>query len=115
MIHTININTSKGSKEILVSDIIRIEASNNYSRIFFANNLYPLLTSKVLHWFEDNLNDKNFIRSHKSHLINQEYIQTLCSNTSRVVLHNGETIAVSKRKFTEVKKILVSKHLLKGI
>jgi len=111
MIQSIHINTTQGPHELLVSTIVRIEGSSNYSKIFFAGKLYPLLASKVLHWFEDNLYDKNFIRTHKSHLVNRQYIQKFCNNTSQVELCSGETIVVSKRKYTAVKKILASKAI----
>lgn len=94
---------------MLISSIVRIEGSSNYSKIFFAGKLYPLLASKVLRWFEDNLYDKTFIRTHKSHLVNRQYIEKLCGNTYQVELRSGETVAVSKRKYTAVKKILTAK------
>lgn len=106
MIHSIHINTTSGSHELLISTIVRIEGSSNYSKIFFAGKLYPLLAAKVLHWFEDNLFDKSFIRTHKSHLVNREYIEKFCSHSSQVELRSGETISVSKRKYSAVKKIL---------
>jgi two-component system LytT family response regulator len=111
MIHSININTCKGSRKLVISTIIRIEGSSNYSKIFIADKLYPLLTCKVLHWFEDNLYNKSFIRTHKSHLVNRQYIEKLCSNTNQVELRNGETIAISKRKYLSVKKIVAAKAI----
>jgi two-component system, LytTR family, response regulator len=111
MISSININTCEGSHEFLISNIIRIEGSSNYSKIYFDNKQQPLLTSKVLHLFEDNLYNNSFIRIHKSHLVNQQYIQKFCSNTSQVKFFSGETITVSKRKYTALKKILVTKAI----
>ena len=108
MIHSININTINGCHDLLISTIVRIEGSSNYSKIFIADKLYPLLACKVLPWFEDNLFGKNFIRTHKSHLVNRQYIQKFCSHASQVELNSGETIAVSKRKYTAVKKMLRS-------
>jgi two-component system LytT family response regulator len=111
MQHSIRLNTTSGPHELLISTIVRIEGSSSYSKIFFAGKLYPLLASKVLHWFEDNLYDKSFIRTHKSHLVNRQYIQKFCRDTSRVELCSGETIAVSKRKYSEVKKKLTAEAM----
>lgn len=108
MKQSIYINTCKGPHELLVSTIVRIEGSSNYSKIFFADKIYPLLTTKILHWFEENLNSKSFIRVHKHHLVNLQYIQGLSINNSHVQLNNGETVTISRRKFTTVKKILTS-------
>jgi len=49
------------------NQIIRIEAASSYSRIYFADG-NKLLTSKVLHWFEDLLPQEMFVRVHRSHL-----------------------------------------------
>jgi two-component system, LytTR family, response regulator len=111
MIHSIHINTTSGPHELLISSIVRIEGSSSYSKIFFAGKLYPLLASKVLHWFEDNLYDKSFIRTHKSHLVNRQYIQRFCRDSRQVELQSGETIAVSKRKYSAVKKILMAEAI----
>jgi two-component system, LytTR family, response regulator len=111
MIYSINIKSNESSKDLQLSTIIRIEASSSYSKIFFINKNYPLIVSKVLHWFEDNLSQSNFIRTHKSHLINEGFIREINDKTKQVVLQSGETIAVSRRKYTAVKKIIVAKKL----
>jgi len=93
------IPTNKGGKTVLVSSIIRVEASSCYSKIYF-NNERPLLVAKVLQWFEDHLPDEIFCRIHRTHLINRMYV-TAMSDRSSVALINGETIQISRRKKRE--------------
>jgi len=104
--YSINLHTSKGLQKIPAAKILRIEASSNYSRIFFCDQKNTLLTTKILHWFECNLSDQGFIRTHKSHLVNPLYIKTLCLQTSRLTLQSGEHIAVSRRKIKAVNQLL---------
>ncbi|MEQ1767700.1 MAG: hypothetical protein ABL859_09765, partial [Methylotenera sp.] len=51
---TLLLPTCKGLECILFNEIVRIEASSNYSKLFF-NNGKTLVVAKVLHWFEDQL------------------------------------------------------------
>lgn len=55
--------------------IIRVQASSNYSRIYCTDEHYPIIVSKVLQWFENKLPRQDFIRTHRTHLINRQYIQ----------------------------------------
>lgn len=79
-------------------NIIRIEASSNYSKIYFSN-AKPMLVAKVLHWFEDKLPQQMFARVHRSHLVNKSFmLQINGTKTKVLLLNNGESIAVSRRK-----------------
>ena len=87
-------------KDLVVTaeEIIRVEALSNYSRIHFADR-NKLVTSKVLNWFENLLPAEMFVRVHRSHLINRFFIQQINGADSRMLLLiNGESIAVSRRK-----------------
>ena len=79
-------------------NIIRIEASNNYSKIYFSN-AKPMLVAKVLHWFEDKLPQQMFARVHRSHLVNKMFMcQVNGAKNKMLLLNNGESIAVSRRR-----------------
>ena len=90
------IPTNRGTKVVLVSNIIRVESSSNYSRIFFTNE-QPLLVAKILHWFEDQLPSEMFCRIHRTHLINRTHV-TGVSRASKLALSNGDIIQMSRRK-----------------
>ena len=91
--------TNRGIELIDISSIIRIEANSNYSKLFFTNKKY-LVTAKVLRWFDEQLsgemNGFEFIRVHRTHLINNSFIHGY--HAGKIRLQNGEFIDVSKRK-----------------
>ncbi len=62
-----------GFEVINVNDIIRIEANDNYTNFFLMNGK-TFLVSKTLKHVDDLLCDFDLIRTHKSHLVNLQYI-----------------------------------------
>jgi two-component system, LytTR family, response regulator len=92
----INIPTSKGIKVTSVQEIVRIQASSNYSIIYFRNE-HPLLVARVLHRFEEILPPGIFQRIHRAHLINSYFITGVCTG-NKLQLSNGELLPVSRRK-----------------
>lgn len=92
------IPNDRGLRVVTPEQIIRVESMSNYSKIFFTDTP-PLVVAKVLHWFEDGLPDQMFIRVHRSHLVNKMYVKGIDGLKNKfLLLHNGETIAVSRRK-----------------
>ncbi|MFQ6792423.1 MAG: LytR/AlgR family response regulator transcription factor [Thomasclavelia sp.] len=53
--------------------------------------------------FTNRINNPNFVRSHKSYLVNMRYIKKIEPRT--ITLDNGETVALSYAKRTSVKRI----------
>jgi two-component system LytT family response regulator len=98
------IPTSKGIKVVMTQNIIRVEASSNYCKIYF-NNEHPLTVAKVLQWFEDKLPEDFFCRIHRTHLVNRMFISTV-SCSYKLTLLNGEEFQVSKRKKTAFRKMV---------
>ncbi|MEO5890973.1 MAG: LytTR family DNA-binding domain-containing protein [Ferruginibacter sp.] len=90
------IPTNRGGKIVLVNNIIRVEASSSYSKIYFSNE-QPLLVAKVLQWFEDHLPDDMFCRIHRTHLVNRMYV-TEVFDRNLLTLSNGEIMQISRRK-----------------
>lgn len=56
-----------------ISEIVRCEADNNYSHVFFNNNKIIML-SKPLQQLDKMLNGLDFVRIHSKHLINLRYV-----------------------------------------
>jgi len=83
-----------------VSSIIRIQAMSNYSRIYLSNNR-TITVAKVLDWFQKKNSMQTFVRTHRTHLVNKNFIQqikTIGNTGSFVFLFNGEKISVSRRR-----------------
>ena len=99
------IPTNRGIRRIQVSNIVRIEASSNYSKLFF-NNERPLTVAKVLHWFEDKLGEQFFYRIHRAHIVNRQFISTISIDNNVLTLANGEQLKISRRRKENILKRL---------
>lgn len=96
------IPTNKGLKSVLADNIIRIQASSNYCKVYFDNE-YPLTVAKVLKWFEGKLSNDFFYRIHRTHIVNRRFISTVSCNKTLTLL-NGDQLQISKRKKNIFKK-----------
>jgi two-component system, LytTR family, response regulator len=101
--NSISITTNKGISRLSLENIIRIQSSSNYSRIYFADNSYPLTVAKILQWFEEHLPAEMFLRTHRTHLVNRQHIESVTLPAKRLRLSNGEVISISKRRKQWVK------------
>ena len=106
-INRIYLPTNRGIEIIAVNDIIRIQSISNYSKLYFSNGK-TLVVAKVLRWFEEKLHPYHFVRIHRTHLINMNYMQSYKNNDGQLLLYNGETIKVAKRKKAALIKSLIA-------
>lgn len=104
----IAVPTSEGFEFIRIRHIIRIESSSNYSRLFLDNGKSMLVT-RLLKDFEDIMVPYRFFRVHHSHLINLNYIlRYIRGEGGQVVLQNGDTVDVSRRKKDEFLRLITN-------
>ncbi len=95
-----------GIEFISVNKITRCEGEGNYSKIFL-NEAKSILVSKTLFEFEELLEEYNFLRVHKTHLINLSYLKAFINNNGYyIILTDGSQIPVSRRKKEAVLKTL---------
>ncbi|TLV02575.1 LytR/AlgR family response regulator transcription factor [Dyadobacter luticola] len=80
-----------------LDEILRLEADKNYTAIHLVGKR-PFLSSKTLKHFDDMLSEFNFLRTHKSHLINPRHIKHISHNNQVILLTDGTEIEVSRRK-----------------
>ena len=93
-------------KVVMTENIIRVEASSNYCRVYFDNE-YPLTVAKLLHWFEDHLPEEFFYRIHRTHIVNRKFVTEISTN-SKLRLINGEQLQVSRRKKGVIMRMAVA-------
>ena len=94
----ITLPSKDGANIIKVNDILYIEASGNYC-IIFTKNDKEFIVSKTLKDFGETLEHNNFIRIHKSYLVNKQSVTSyIRSNGIKVKLRNGKLLPVSRRK-----------------
>jgi two-component system LytT family response regulator len=100
------LSTSDKIHIVETDNIIRCESDNYYTKFFFIDN-DPILISKTLKEHEELLSEYNFIRPHKSHLINIKYISAfLRTDNGSIQMSDGSIIPVSRRKREQVLEII---------
>lgn len=84
----------KGIKVVKMKEIVRLEADNNYTMLYFIDDTH-FLVSKSLKYLEDCLEPSWFFKTHKSHIINlyhcreyssRDYDCAVMADKSRVVI-----------------------------
>jgi two-component system, LytTR family, response regulator len=102
----IALSNSDGIHVFEVSDIIRCESEDNYTKFFIKNNK-PILISKTLKEYEDLLTEHGFERIHQSHLINLAYLKSyIKKDGGYVVMADNSNLPISQRKRDRLQEIL---------
>jgi len=90
------IPTKDGHTFIDIRDILYIQADSSYSTIFLENQK-TMLVSRRLKAFEDSLSTKEFVRAHKSHLVNLRHIQEIKrSDGHYLIMKDGTRLNISR-------------------
>ena len=93
-----------GYTMVNINDIIRCEASGNYTG-FYVKNYKPLTISRTLKYFEDLLPNHMFVRVHQSHLVNLEEVKKYYTTDGGYLLMNDDsTVSISRRKRIDLEK-----------
>jgi len=98
------LSTTDGTFFYYCHEIIRCEAVGNYTR-FVLKEKKPLLISHTLKEFDDLLADQNFLRVHRAHLINVNYVRSF-SRDHEIKMEDGSSVPVSRRKWDTIKQKL---------
>ncbi len=96
------IPTRDGFAVVNSADIVHLEASDSYTKIFM-NDERKFLSSKNIRVFEQSLDEKIFFRTHKSHIVNLIYhLRGFARTDGNVALmSNGSRVPISRRKLSE--------------
>lgn len=95
---SIIVYTSEGMHVIKIDNIIRCQSDDYYTRYFLKENK-TLMVSKTLKETEELLSEYNFVRCHKSHLVNAKFIKSFLKvDGGTIVTTDGTKIPVSRRK-----------------
>jgi two-component system LytT family response regulator len=103
----LGIPTQSGMRFININDISHCQADGNYTLIHLFQSPKKELASKTLKEFEEHLSGYNFIRVHRSYLINLQFIKEyqrtsfsdeVESDGGSVIMLNGAVIPVSRDK-----------------
>ena len=92
--------TKEGVHYLQPPDIIRCEAVGNYTK-FFVSGGKTYLISRTLGEYDTLLTPQQFIRTHKSHLVNKKYISFI-DHDGFAVLKDNSRVEISRRRKEEV-------------
>jgi len=100
------IPTMEGLLFFNLSDIVYLEAENNYTTIHFVNHP-KLLASRTLGDFEELLPPDKFFRTHNSYIINLHFIKRyIKGDGGQIEMLNGHYVDVARRKKEEFIKMI---------
>lgn len=100
------LDTAEGRFFLQPQEILRLEASSNYTKIYFTNR-HQLVCAKVLKAFVPVLEPFGFIRTHRTHLVNRRYIQHI-SRQGDIIMSDASVAEISRRMKTNVMKQLAA-------
>ncbi|WP_350293522.1 LytTR family transcriptional regulator DNA-binding domain-containing protein [uncultured Croceitalea sp.] len=91
---------------VKVEDIVWIEAFGDYSKLHLYKGIY--LSNFGISQLEEKLNPSNFIRIHRSSIINLESVKELhkYGKSYDVTMQNGDVVRVSRGYMDALKKIM---------
>ena len=101
------VNETNRINILKVENIISIEASIDYTKLIKYDNSYFIDTHKM-HYFEDRLDPNQFIRIHRSTIINIDSIKDInidSNNRLKVTLANNLSYRVSKTGQKKLKEL----------
>jgi two-component system LytT family response regulator len=90
---------------VLLRDVERIEASDDYATVFTAQRSY--LVSLRISALEERLPNPPFLRVHRSHIVNLDHVNRMVGlDDSRFEVHmkNGALIPVSRARSREIRR-----------
>lgn len=105
-LHKIAMPTQQGYKFIPVNQIVRCEADGNYVLIVLSDG-DSFLATRRLKEMEDILNGENFVRIHRSHIINIDYVQQFHRGEGGLVIMSDDSqLSVGRAHRTDLMKAL---------
>ena len=110
-----NIKTSVKQRNAIISlfieNITYINCAAELSTIHFRDNRQPIIVSKLLKEFEEELEKYGFIRVRANYLVNYICVKKLENTGKRqLTLINDEIIPVSRRKYYSIRYIINNLH-----
>ena len=103
---------SEGSLFVALNDILFLKAEGSYANIFFKDGS-KVIVSKNLKDYEDQLTlEEGFFRTHRSFLINTNYISQISSDGTEATMSNQSVINISRERKQDFLNYIKQKHLL---
>ena len=111
--NVINLRFMSRSVRVHSSEISFLQSSVNYC-YFYLRDGRRLVSAKTLKYYNDLLSDGEFIRVHKSYLLNFRCIQQILVDSQEIRLQNGLVVPIARRQFRQVLKTIRAHQLMWG-
>lgn len=96
ILSTIAITTLSGTQLIEKSSVLFVRAEASYCSIHLSNGK-SVTVSKPLKYIENQLESTpNFIKIHKSYIVNNDYVKSLERTTQEILLKNDQKLPISR-------------------
>lgn len=92
---------------VAASDIIYIEAYDDYVKLFTKDSYY--LKKKTMNYYEQTLDNSVFFRTHRSFIINLQQlsrIEPMEKNSYVAIMKNGKKVPLSRSGYSRIKELL---------
>ncbi len=90
-----------------LEEILRLEADTNYTKFYTSNSPKPFVASLNLGEFEDQFEPyPNFMRVHRSHLINLRYVHKFIRKDRLIHMKDGSEVKISILYLRDFLKIM---------
>jgi two-component system LytT family response regulator len=97
-LHKLMLPQLDGFEVVIVRDIIRCQANDNFTEFFFRDGSKRLIC-RTLKFYEELLSDLDFLRIHKSHLINLHYLKKYKKGKGgQVIMSDNSVLDVAPAK-----------------
>jgi len=95
-----------GNRKVLnLEEIIALEANGSYTK-FYMMHSDSFIASKNLKYFENRLKpEKQFFRTHRTHIINLEHIVSVDMKLSSIILQKNIQTKIARGRIAEFEKI----------
>ena len=106
---------AEGLLFVETNEIIYLEADGAYTEVWLQNGS-KITVSKKIKFFEDVLDKRpNFFRSHRSYIVNINFIKKYNKADNALTLDNGKTIVISRDRKQEFEQQLKDNNLTVGV
>jgi two-component system LytT family response regulator len=101
------VSTLEGIHFIPVDDIVRLEAQQNSTEIFYTGAKKRLIASMNIGAYEEQFEPyRSFMRVHRAHLVNLMRVETYVRGDAHLLMNDGSKVAVSRENRDELLKRL---------
>jgi len=104
-VQKLKIPTLSGVQFAKLNEILYFEADGNYTNLVIDGGKNYIVT-KNIKVFEIDLPEKKFLRTHRSYIVNIEYIRLYDTHSSMLVMADGKRIPLARRRYRDFKEII---------